>query len=74
MLAQDAPWSWPTATSCCGFVRRCLAEPDYAAALGERAQALVVQQLGATEHTLQLLAAVMEGRPASSLRNGRAAA
>ena len=38
------------------FVRRCLAEPAYAAELGGRAQKLVQSQLGATERTLDLLA------------------
>ena len=37
------------------FVRRCLEEPAYAAALGERAQALVQSQLGATRRTVALL-------------------
>jgi 3-deoxy-D-manno-octulosonic-acid transferase len=40
------------------FVRRCLDEPDYAAALGQRAQAFVRAQLGATERTLRLLEGV----------------
>jgi len=40
------------------FVRRCLAEPDYAAALGQRAQAFVCSQLGATERTFRLLEGV----------------
>ena len=37
------------------FVRRCLAEPEGAATLGRRAQALVLAQLGATQRTLRLL-------------------
>ncbi|MBN2578240.1 MAG: 3-deoxy-D-manno-octulosonic acid transferase [Pirellulales bacterium] len=40
------------------FVRRCLIQPDYAAELGRRAQALVQSQMGATERTLNLLTAV----------------
>ena len=37
------------------FVRRCLAEPAFAADLGRRAQSLVQSQLGATDRTLNLL-------------------
>ncbi len=37
------------------FVRRCLEEPDYAAALGGRARSFVQPQLGATTRTLELL-------------------
>ena len=40
------------------FVRRCLEEPEYAAALGQRAQAFVCSQIGATERTFQLLEAI----------------
>ena len=39
------------------FVQRCLEEPDWAAALGHRAQTMVLEQLGATDKTVQLLAA-----------------
>jgi 3-deoxy-D-manno-octulosonic-acid transferase len=41
------------------FVRRCLAEPAYAAALGARAQSLVQSQLGATARTIALLEALL---------------
>ncbi len=37
------------------FVSRCLEEPDFAAVLGTRAQALVASQLGATRRTVALL-------------------
>jgi 3-deoxy-D-manno-octulosonic-acid transferase len=37
------------------FVRRCLEDPAYAAALGEKAQLLVQEQLGATARTAELL-------------------
>ena len=40
------------------FVRRCLEEPGYAAALGQRARAFVRSQLGATQRTLRLLEGV----------------
>jgi 3-deoxy-D-manno-octulosonic-acid transferase len=41
------------------FVRRCLAEPAYAAALGSRGQSLVRSQLGATARTIALLEALL---------------
>jgi len=44
------------------FVRRCLAEPDYAAALGTRARALVLSQLGATERTVGRLLPLIEAK------------
>lgn len=43
------------------FVRRCLAEPDYAAALGRRAQTFVESQIGATERTLKLVGTLVDG-------------
>lgn len=42
-----------------GFVRRCLEEPAWAKQLGQRAQALVREQQGATERTFQLLCQLM---------------
>lgn len=45
------------------FVRRMLEEPDCAAELGRRAQALVAEQLGATERTLGLLVGILNQRP-----------
>jgi len=44
------------------FIRRCLAEPGYAAALGARAQTLVASQLGATERTLEQLIPLVDAR------------
>ena len=41
------------------FVCRCLQEPSYAVKLGEKAQALVRSQLGATKRTLDLLDALL---------------
>jgi hypothetical protein len=38
-------------------VRRALDDPQYAAGLGQRAQALVASQLGATNRTIELLTA-----------------
>jgi 3-deoxy-D-manno-octulosonic-acid transferase len=43
------------------FVCRCLEDPAYAAALGSRGRALVLQQLGATERTWQLLSGLIGG-------------
>jgi 3-deoxy-D-manno-octulosonic-acid transferase len=40
------------------FVRRCLEESEYAAALGQRARSFVQSQLGATQRTLRLLEGV----------------
>jgi hypothetical protein len=37
------------------FVRRCLADGDYARRLGSRAQELVRQQIGASDRTVELL-------------------
>jgi 3-deoxy-D-manno-octulosonic-acid transferase len=46
------------------FVRCCLIEPEYAAALGARARELVARQLGAAERTLErLLPLVNDPRP-----------
>lgn len=42
------------------FVRRCLQQPDYAAALGSRAKDLVAEQLGATGRTFELLAELLK--------------
>ena len=47
------------ATELEAFVRRCLEQPDFAAALGARAQALVQSQLGATRRTVALLDALI---------------
>ena len=48
------------------FVRRCLDDPSYAAALGTRAQELVRSQLGATARTTKLLESTI--RMSSSIR------
>ena len=42
------------------FVRRCLAEPDFAQQLGGNAQSLVLRQVGATQKTLAMLRALLE--------------
>ena len=56
MLDRDAAVVVHDAEECSSFVRRCLERPDYATALGERAQSFVRSQLGATARTLELLA------------------
>lgn len=42
------------------FVQRCLEEQEFTKRLGEKAQALVLRQLGATEKTLNLLKDLLE--------------
>lgn len=44
------------------FVRRCLEEPAFATAIGQRAQALVQSQLGATRRTIELIDAALAKR------------
>jgi 3-deoxy-D-manno-octulosonic-acid transferase len=56
MLDRDAAVVVQNAEEFSAFVRRCLEQPDYATALGERAQSFVRSQLGATARTLELLA------------------
>jgi 3-deoxy-D-manno-octulosonic-acid transferase len=55
LLANDAAVVVRDAQELDAFVRRCVDDPSYAAALGARAQQLVQSQLGATRHTLQLI-------------------
>jgi 3-deoxy-D-manno-octulosonic-acid transferase len=55
MLAHDAAVVVGDGRQFARFVRRCLEEPAYAAALGERAQSFVRSQLGATARTLGLV-------------------
>ncbi len=55
MLEHDAAVVVNDGRGLAQFVRRCLEQPEYAAALGRRAQAFVSSQLGATERTLRLL-------------------
>lgn len=55
MLAADAAVVVNNAEEFSAFVRRCLEQPEYAAALGQRAQSLVRSQIGATGRTLELL-------------------
>jgi len=59
MLAHDAAVVVHDGQELTGFVRSCLEAPQEAAALGDRARALVARQLGATERTFDLLAALL---------------
>jgi 3-deoxy-D-manno-octulosonic-acid transferase len=52
------------------FVRRCLADADFAAELGHRAQQLVIEQQGAADRTLALLDRLI---PRTGVTKGRAA-
>ncbi len=74
MLARDAAVVIEDADQLARFVRRCLQHPEEARALGDRAQALVREQLGATERTLDLLASLLEARSAGHDGEGVAAA
>jgi 3-deoxy-D-manno-octulosonic-acid transferase len=65
MLARDAAVVVGDGEQFRGFVERCLRDAGYAAGLGNRAKALVGEQLGATDRTLRLLSAVIE-RPAAN--------
>jgi 3-deoxy-D-manno-octulosonic-acid transferase len=71
LLAADAAVAVQNANDLEAFVRRCLEEPVYAAALGARAQALVRSQLGATRRTTALLESLL---PPSTMRTRRTAA
>lgn len=44
------------------FVERCLQEPAYAQELGKRAQALVLEQLGAADRTIELLGELLPSK------------
>jgi hypothetical protein len=63
MLKRQAAVAVRTPEELTQFVRRCLAEPEFAATLGDRARALVASQLGATELTLAHLLPLVEAKP-----------
>lgn len=71
MLAHDAAVVVADGDELTAFVRRCLEDPDYAAALGRRARGLVLSQLGASRRTFDLLAALAQRH---QRRDGRVAA
>ena len=56
------------------FVRDSLEKPQEAAAMGQRARELVLQQLGATDQTFRRLVALVESQPRLGARDQRAAA
>jgi 3-deoxy-D-manno-octulosonic-acid transferase len=62
MLAEDAAVVIRDGEQFTQFVRRCLEQPDYAAALGNRARRMVLSQLGATEKTQRLLSQLVDAR------------
>ena len=55
MLANEAAVVVENGSGLTDFVRRCLEEPSYCNALGDRARELVARQLGAADRTLELL-------------------
>lgn len=70
MLDRQAAVVVHDAAELTAFVRRCLAEPDFAAGLAERARGLVASQLGATQRTADRLVSLVEPFPATaSLRS-----
>jgi len=73
LLARDAAVVVHDERELTGFVRRCLENPLEAAALGNRASALVAEQLGATRRTFDLLANLVEQTPVDD-GDGRVAA
>ena len=62
MLAHDAAVVVNGPADLTTFVRRCLEDPNYAGALGGRAQALVLSQLGATRQTFDRLEPLIASR------------
>jgi 3-deoxy-D-manno-octulosonic-acid transferase len=73
MLAHDAAVVVADGRELARFVRRCLEDPAYAAALGQRARSLVTRQLGATRRTFDLLAALIENDPGQEVAGCAAA-
>ena len=59
MLDHDAAVVVRDGKQFADFVRRCLEQPGYAAALGGRAQSFVRSQLGATSRTLDLVSGLI---------------
>ncbi len=57
-LSRDAAVVVQNETEMETFVRRCLADAPFASHLGQNARALVLEQLGATDRTVQLLSSV----------------
>ncbi len=62
MLARDAAVVVQDGQELAHFVRRCIQQPDFRRQLGDRAQRLVLEQLGATGRTFSLLESLLEKR------------
>lgn len=65
LLAREAAVVVQDGTELKDFVRRCLENPDYALVLGQNARALVLEQLGAADRTVELLSALVSSQTAS---------
>jgi 3-deoxy-D-manno-octulosonic-acid transferase len=74
LLAADAAVVVHDADELAAFVRKCLDEPAYSGALGERARALVESQLGATQRTIELMEAQLKRKNVLENLHGRSAA
>ncbi len=61
LLAANGAVVVPDPAELTEFVGRCLREPAFAENLGRRARHLVLQQRGAADQTLQVLAALLQG-------------
>jgi len=73
LLAVDAAVVVRDTHQLAAFVRRCLEDREYAAALGARAKSLVESQLGATRRTIELIEGQLD-RPVAEKKRGRSAA
>lgn len=69
MLARDAAVVVEDPQEFGVFVRRCLEDPSYAGAIGQRAQTFVRSQLGATKRTMSLLESMIA--PATTITGER---
>ena len=74
MLTRDAALVVADGDALLAFVRRCLECPAEAAAQGARARDFVLQQIGATQRTCELLTTLVEGPSADTLNQRTAAA
>jgi 3-deoxy-D-manno-octulosonic-acid transferase len=66
LLSADAAVEVADGAELFEFVRRCLEDTSYAAALGHRAQSFVVEQRGATTRTLNLLFPLIDSPTAAN--------
>ena len=73
MLAREAAVVVKDREEMLEFVRHCLEKPRQAALQGDRARSLVLEQIGATERTFNLLAELVENHSNSSCCDRRAA-